>query len=50
MSTGRSKTVARSEVKLIMATTLTMAERSLGFCQVKVVIVAAKRQRTTATA
>lgn len=50
MSTGRRRTVARRDVRLIMATMLTMAERSRGVCQVNVVITAAMRQRPMATA
>lgn len=50
MSTGRSKMVARRAVMLMVETTVTIAERSRGVCQVNVVIMAAIRQRATATA
>lgn len=50
MSTGSSRTVASKEVRVMMATMLTTAERSRGVCQVKVVMMAARKQRTTTMA
>lgn len=50
MSTGSKRTVAKSEVRLMIATRLTTADRSRGVCHVNVVMMAAPRQSATTTA
>ena len=50
ISTGSRNTVARREVRLMMATVVTSLERSYGVCQVKMVMTATRKTRATATA